>query len=199
MSCWGRGTRSASVARCQAASARLRWGEETGNAPAERPQPHDSTCPYVLDPAQSGPWGNKDVGIESLTRWTVPRTAMMMGRKVGGVCCHVLPRSAKTRSNAHIHTLSTVIQDDDFAFVCLSYILHYLYLSPLPHNVRFGPQIKAALWKEVLFTFSVTHLNALCVSLSTNKCGECIPLLIKHVQTCLFKCFQSYIVYIHAY
>lgn len=73
---------SASVAPCQAASTRLRWGKETGNAPAERPQPHDSACPCALGPAQSEPRGNKDVAVESLTHWTVPRSGIT--RRGGG-------------------------------------------------------------------------------------------------------------------
>ena len=76
--------------RCQAASSRPRWGEETGSTPAKHPQPHDSTCPCALAPARSGPWGNKAAGIESLTHWTVPSWSIMMGTGGGGNHCMLI-------------------------------------------------------------------------------------------------------------
>lgn len=45
-----------------------------------------------------------------------------------------------------------------------------------------------------MFTLSVTHQNASCVSLSSNKCVECISFLTK---ADFFKYFKSCIVHIH--
>lgn len=40
--------------------------------------------------------------------------------------------------------------------------------------------IKSVLWTKILFIFSVTHQNTMCVSLSSRtKGGQCIPWLIK--------------------
>lgn len=55
----GRSTRSASIALCQAASMRTRWGEETSKTPAERLQPHDSTCPCALARLSHGHEGRR--------------------------------------------------------------------------------------------------------------------------------------------
>lgn len=53
------------------------------------------------------------------------------------------------------------------------------YHSVLPYlKVRCGISWKK---KEVVFTFSFTHQNTLCVCLSSNKGVECISILIKHL------------------
>lgn len=63
--------------------------------------------------AQSGPWGNKVVGIESLTQRTVLTSSMTMGE--AGEALHVVtfsPRITGTRGFIHIYK-STIMQHDD--------------------------------------------------------------------------------------
>lgn len=130
VSCWGRGNRSASIAPCQAASTSPRWGEETGNTPAERPRPHDSTCPYVLAQAQSGPWGNKDDGIESLTHWTVPRSDGEERWRGGGGGVLAVMFSQGMHGQGVVHPRKSYITHWsvlNFAQLSLSYILFCVY------------------------------------------------------------------------
>lgn len=59
-------------------------------------------------------------------------------------------------------------------WVCLS--LHWVR----SYREVFLAFIKSVLWTKILFIFSVTHQNTMCVSLSSRtKGGQCIPWLIK--------------------
>lgn len=51
---------------------------------------------------------------------------------------------------------------------------------------------------KVKFTFSVTHQNSLCASLTSNKCVQCISFLIKHLQN-QFLSISDLAFYIHVY
>lgn len=59
--------------------------------------------------------------------------------------------------------------------------------------------LKGARWSflstKVIFTFSASHENELCESLSSNKLAECIFSLTKHVRTQNIKHFKSSIVF----
>lgn len=79
--------------------------------------------------AQSGPWGNKAVGIESLTQRTVPTSSMTMGKKAGEAL-HVVTFSRQITGTT-FHPYIQIYYNATWWFcactLCPSSILRYVF------------------------------------------------------------------------